>query len=122
MIASVEASNAPLYKVIVQSTVLHASETWAFPKQHTHRLDVFQMKDLRKICRVSLNDKIRNDFILDKCNAVSVSNNVSHRRLRWLGHLARMPDERLPERVLFGQMDGSGVKGKSQESERRVDY
>ena len=32
---------------------------------------------------------------------------VSHRRVKWLGHLAKMPDERLPKRVLFGYMDGS---------------
>ena len=31
-----------------------------------------------------------------------------------------MPDERLPKRVLFGHMDGSGVRGRSQK--RRVDY
>ena len=31
-----------------------------------------------------------------------------------------MPDERLPKRVLFGHMDGSGVRGSSQE--QWVDY
>ena len=49
----------------------------------------------------SLKDKIRNEIVLGWCNAARVSNIVSHRRLRWLGHLARMPDERLPKRVLF---------------------
>ena len=109
-----------LYKVIVQSTLLYASETWAFPKHQMHRLDVFQMKCLRKICKVSLKDKIRNETILGWCNVAKVSNIVSHRRLRWLGHLARMPDERLPKRVLFGHMDGSGVRGNSQK--QWVDY
>ena len=42
------------------------------------------------------------------------SNIVSHRRLRWQGHLARMCDKRLPTRMLFGHMDGSGVRGRSQ--------
>ena len=79
-----------------------------------HRLDVFQMKCLRKICKVSLKDRINNERILDWCNVAKVSNIVSHMRLRWLGHLARMPDERLPKRVLFGHMDGSGLRGKSQ--------
>ena len=37
-----------------------------------------------------------------------------------MGHLARMPDERLPMRVLFGHMDGSGFRGKSQK--QWVDY
>ena len=45
---------------------------------------------------------------------------MSHRRLRWLGHLARMPDESLPERVLFGHMDGAGQRGNSHK--QWVDY
>jgi hypothetical protein len=109
-----------LYKVIVQSTLLYASETWAFPKQQMHRLDVFQMKCLRKICIVSLKNRITNKRILGWCNVAKVSNTVSHRRLRWLGHLARMPDERLPKTVLFGHMDGSGRRGNSQK--QCVDY
>ena len=40
---------------------------------------------------------------------------VSHRRLRWLGHLTKMPDEGLPKRLRFGHMDGSGLRGKGQE-------
>ena len=48
------------------------------------------------------------------CNVAKVSNTVGHRRSKWLGHLARMYDERLPKRVLFGHMNGSGVRGKSQ--------
>ena len=43
-----------------------------------------------------------------------VANVVSHRRLRWLDYLARMPNERLPKKVLFGHMNGSGVRGRSQ--------
>ena len=31
-----------LYKVILQSTLLCARETWALPKQQLHRLDVFK--------------------------------------------------------------------------------
>ena len=103
-----------LYKVIVQSMLLYASEIWALNTQQLHRLEVFRMKCLRKICKVTSKDKIRNKFILGWCNVARVSNIVSHRRLRWLGHLARMPDERLPKRVLSGHMDGSGVRGKSQ--------
>ena len=57
-----------------------------------------------------------NDVILGWCNVARVSNIVSHRRLRWLGHLARMPDDRLPKRVLFGHMDGNaaGFRGRAQ--------
>ena len=77
-------------------------------------LETSWMKCLRKICKVSLKDKIRNEVILGWCNVARVSNIVSHRGSKWLGHLVRMPDVRLPKRVLSGHMDGSGVRGRSQ--------
>ena len=39
-----------------------------FLKKLMHRLDVFQPKCLRKICRISLKDKINNERILDWCS------------------------------------------------------
>ena len=59
--------------MIVQSTLLYASETWALAKQQLHRLEVFQMKCFRKICKVSLKDKIRNEIILGFSNVARVS-------------------------------------------------
>ena len=35
---------------------------------------------------------------------------TASRRLRWLDHLARTSDERLPKGMLFGHMEGSGFK------------
>ena len=46
------------------------------------------------------------------CNVARVSTIVIQ---KWLGHLARVPDERLPKGVLFGHMNGSGVRGRSQQ-------
>ena len=88
----------------MQSTLLYiyASETWAFPKQQVHRLEVFQMKCLRKICKISLKDKIINDseYVLGWCNFARLQSCQPQEAratgaLRWLGHLARMPKERL---------------------------
>ena len=111
-----------LYKVIVQSTLLYASKTWALPKQQLQRLDVFHMKCLRKFCKVSLKDRINNDVILGWCNVARVSNIVSHRRLRWLGHLARMPDDRLPRRVLFGHMNCTAARFRGRALKQWIDY
>ena len=33
---------------------------------------------------------------------VSLADMISYRRLRWLGHVARMNDNRLPKQLLFG--------------------
>ena len=67
-----------------------------------------------QIRKVSLKDGVNNERILSWSNIAKVSNIVSHRRLRWLGHLARMPDERLPKRVFLARMDVSGLRGSGQ--------
>ena len=109
-------------QVMVQSTLLYAGETLALPKQQVHRLEVFQKHCLRKLCKVSLKDKINDDIILGWCNFAKVSNIVSHRRLRWLGHLARMPNDRLPKRVLFALMGGTAVGLRGKARKQWVDY
>ena len=86
--------------------LLHANETWAFSQHHMHRLNVFQMKCLEKICEVSLKDRLANERILGWCKTAKVSTTVSHRRLRCLSHMARMPGARLPKRLPYGQFWG----------------
>ena len=69
---------------------------------------------LKKMCKLSLKDGIKNKrILLDWCNVAKVSNIVSHNTLRWLGHLTRMPDAMLPNRVLFVYTDGSDLRAKS---------
>ena len=96
-----------VYKTVVQATLLYACETWAVPKAMLDSLESFQMRCLRKICSLSLLQRVRNDAILDMCKMETVHNLVSYRRLRWLGHLARMEDTRLPKQLLFHQMKAS---------------
>ena len=42
--------------------------------------------------------------------------------LRWLGHLARLPNDRLPKRVLFGHMDGTAAGAGGRALKQWVDY
>lgn len=46
-----------------------------------------------------------------QCNIVRIADVIRFRKLRWLGHLAWISDDRLPKHVLFGVMEGPGHKG-----------
>ena len=72
----------------------------------------------RKSCKVSLKDRTDNETIGAMLQGSQY--NVMHRRLRWLGHLAEMPDDRLPKTMLFSHMDGSDLRGRAQK--QWVDY
>ena len=101
-----------LYKVIVQSTLLYGCETWAVTDRDVHRLEVFQMKCLRRIRGVTLLNRISNDSML-ACSAFSkMANLLRYRRLQWLGHVARMSDDRLPKQMLFGTLEGKSAPGR----------
>ena len=50
--------------------------------------------------------------ILASCHTFSVESQVKTKRLRWFGHLCRMPDTRLPKKVLYGQVKGRVVVGR----------
>ena len=42
--------------------------------------------------------------IMRRTNCERVEATLSRRTLRWVGHMIRMPDERLPKRVLFSEL------------------
>ena len=70
----------------------------------THHLAVFQMNCLRRICGISLRDHVPNVDILNRCNTLSVESQLQGKRLRWLGHVFRMPNDRLPKKLLAGSL------------------
>ena len=52
-----------LYKVVVLSTLLYGCETWALTRKQESRLEVFQMKCLRRILGITLLDRVPNNII-----------------------------------------------------------
>jgi hypothetical protein len=41
---------------------------------------------------------------LNRCNTLSVECQLQSKRFRWLGHVFRMPNDRLPKKLLFGEV------------------
>ncbi len=67
---------------------------------------LFQMNCLRRICGISLRNHVLDVVILNRCNTLSVESQLQGKRLRWLGHVFRMPNNRLPKKLLFGEVKG----------------
>ena len=104
------------YQCIVMSVLLYSGETWAVVKQHISPLAVFQMNCLRRICGISLRNQVLNVVILNRCNTLSVESQLQGKRLRWLGHVFRMPNNRLPKKLLFGEVKGLRPPGRPRSS------
>ena len=49
-------------------------------------------------------DKVTNEEVLKRAGSRSLFQSLKTRRMRWLGHLRRIPDGRLPKDILFSEL------------------
>ena len=97
-------TKALIYQACVLSTLLYGSETWTtYAKQERH-LDAFHQRCLRKIMGISWQDKVTNEEVLKRTGLQSIPTILGVRRLRWLGHIDRMENSRIPKQVLYGEL------------------
>ena len=93
-----------VYNACIISTLLYGSESWTTYARQEKRLNSFHMRCLRRILGISWQDKIPNTEVLDKAGLPSMFTLLRQRRLRWLGHVRRMEDGRIPKDILYGQL------------------
>ena len=101
-----------VYKAVVLPTLLYACETWTVYQRHAKRLTHFHLSCLRKLLKIRWQDKIPDTEVLKKAKMQSVHTLLKLAQLRWSGHVTRMPDERLPKKVLYGELqEGKRLQG-----------
>ena len=93
-----------VYKACVISTLLYGSESWTMHAHQEKKLNVFHMCCLRRILEITLQDKVKNYAVAEKAVIPSLHNHIKQRRMRWLGHVTRMKDGRLPKDLLYGNL------------------
>ena len=86
-----------MYPALVVSVLLYGSEAWATTLADRRRLDVFDMRCQRCLIRVLWQQHISNHSIRERTKQSTASSLLRQRRLRWFGHLHRMPSS-LPAR------------------------
>ena len=92
-----------LYRAVVLLTLLHACETWTVYSRHAKQLNSFHMRSLQKLLHIKWQDKILDTKVLQRAEIESIHTFLKRSQLRWVEHVLRMPDERLPKRLLFGE-------------------
>ena len=90
-----------MYRALVVSVLLYGSEAWATTLADRRRLDVFfDMRCQSRLLRVFWQQHISNHSIRERTKQPTVSSILRQRRLRWFGHLHRMPSS-LPARRVY---------------------
>jgi hypothetical protein len=102
-----------VYETLVLSLLLYNSETWALKEETKQRLLVFEMACLRRITGISRRERIRNTVIRGKAGVKeNILQKIARSRMRYLGHVIRMPNSRFPNMAFYGQVHGQRSRGR----------
>ncbi|BHF63715.1 hypothetical protein SprV_0200670900 [Sparganum proliferum] len=93
-----------MYKAVILPTMLYGAETWTVYTKQARRLNHFHLSCLRRILRVNWQDRIPDTDVLERTGILSIYTMLRQMQLRWSGHLVRMDDERLPNRLFYGDV------------------
>ena len=93
-----------VYQACVLSTLLYGSEAWTLYMHQERRLNAFHMRNLRRLLGITWQDRVSNASVSAQTGMSSMLAILSQRRLRWLGHVCRMDDGRIPKDILYGEL------------------
>ena len=93
-----------VYEAICLFVLLYGSEAWTLYARHVKVFEMWHIRCLRSILGITWRDRIIHSEILRRTDSVSLESNISKRQLRWLGHVIRMEDNRLPKQLQYGEI------------------
>ena len=103
------ATKRHVYRAAVLSVLLYGAETWALKAKEARKLNSFHNRCVRAILGVTrykqrkerlTTRQLMKTFGMQK----SILDIILEQRLRWLGHVGRMEETRLPKKILFGEL------------------
>ena len=111
-----------VFKMTALPTLLYGSEVWAPSKDEIKRLETWQNDCMRYMMGIwySKHGNVPTDELRRKCKLRKVEELLRIRRLRWLGHAARMSPDRLPKKMLTGQLGRTRPRGRTRMSWRKI--
>ena len=81
------------------------TEMWTIHQRHAIRLNHFHTSCFRKLLKIKWPDRIPDAEVLKKAGMQSVHTLLKLAQFRWTGHVTRMPEERLPKKILYGELE-----------------
>ncbi|BHF82881.1 hypothetical protein SprV_0802602000 [Sparganum proliferum] len=93
-----------MYRAVILPTLMYGAETWTVYTRQTRRLNHFHLSCLCRILKLRWQDRIPNTYVLERTGILSIYTMLRQLQLRWSDHLVRMDDERLPKRLLYGDL------------------
>jgi hypothetical protein len=100
-------------QALVQSILLYGVETRTLNTQQANKLLATVKKFWRRSAKTSRKEKVRNGTIRAIMEVGKNTLEVNEeKRLRWFGHVKRMPGNRLPLKILEWEPEGTQRRGR----------
>ena len=99
-----------VYNAVVLSTFLYGTALWTLYHRHITCLQRLQQRHLRAILQISYQQRVTNDEVLMRANAIDIEITLAKMQLRWAGHVARMADNGIRKQLLFGELADGKIR------------
>jgi hypothetical protein len=107
-----------IYRTIILPVVLYGYETWSLRLREEQRLRVFESRVLRRIFGPKRDEvtvewrRLHNEELNYLYSSPNIIRVIKSRRMRWMGHVARMDEGRGVYRILVGRPEGRRPLGR----------
>jgi len=111
-------SKCALYKAVIRPIVMYGSESWCMTQKEEQSLLTFERKVLRTIFG-PVHDQNQNRWrrrfnheLMQLYREPDIVRMTKVNRLRWLGHVQRMEDGRIPKKLIKTKPEGKRSAGR----------
>ena len=102
-----------VYKACIIPVLLYGAATWTLRTDQLRKLESFHHRSLRKILNIPWQRFVPTTQVLDQAKMDSIESMVKKLRVKWLGHVRRMPDDRLPKLLMCCELsEGKRRRGR----------
>ena len=100
------------FKTVFIPILTYGHESWVMTERVRSQVQASKMRFLQRIEGVTLYNKVRSSEIRKSLNIEPLLGQIERSQLRWLGHVSRMSQERLPKLALLAKANGRRPVGR----------
>ena len=109
-----------LFSAIVKSTLLYGSECWTLTQKLEKKLRVFQQRCFRRVLNIYYPNLVSNEEVLRRAGQTDIITDLTKKKWRWVGHVARKEPEHLTRQAFCWRAEGRRRRGRPRLTWKRV--
>ena len=101
-----------VFKSVYLCTFIYGHELWVTTERTNSQIQAAGMKFLRRVTGATRRDRMRNSATRESLHVEQLLLIIERSQSGWVGHVCRMPPERLPRGVLQAKITGERSVGR----------